>query len=306
MSEENAPDQCSEQPGDRPEPFLELQGGVISECYTTIDSEEEHRIYVYTHQILEDGSQVTRAHVEHSRGWVEPSHRQLTLEGARELARRDEAIAALLYAFGDELGLKAVRMVIEHNLTARQAYEVVSAFGGDDTLLDMVCRLADLGHPARSICEMVRLAIRTLPPPTDHYTLDGNTPVPCHNLLEWARWYETSDRIVAQTEVNGFRVSTVFLGIDHGWRGTPILFETMVFPDPPTGPIQYRYQTWEQAEEGHSEVIALVESLKNLNACVGCRHYHGQAYNGVMFVCGMYPYGWEGEEKCPDRESSYE
>jgi len=37
-------------------------------------------------------------------------------------------------------------------------------------------------------------------------------------------------------------------------------------------------------------------------ACVGCRNYHGQTYNGVMFVCGMYPYGWEGEQ-CPDWES---
>jgi len=46
-----------------------------------------------------------------------------------------------------------------------------------------------------------------------------------------------------------------------------------------------------------------VEPLLNEHpACVGCRHYHGQTYNGVMFVCGMYPYGWEGE-KCPDWES---
>lgn len=242
MSEENAPDQCSEQPGDRPEPFLELQGGVISECYTTIDSEEEHRIYVYTHQILEDGSQVTRAHVEHSRGWVEPSHRQLTLEGARELARRDEAIAGLLYAFGDELGLKAVRMVIEHNLTARQAYEVVSAFGDDDTLLDMACRLADHGYSVGSIVEMVRLGIRIQ-----------------SGVLERVG-------VNAQAAIESFaRIQRAFYQI--GNMGS-------VSPANPS--------------------------------CVGCRHYHGQAYNGVMFVCGMYPYGWEGEEKCPDRESSYD
>ncbi|MEL7316534.1 MAG: hypothetical protein AAFN08_16565, partial [Cyanobacteria bacterium J06559_3] len=24
-------------------------------------------------------------------------------------------------------------------------------------------------------------------------------------------------------------------------------------------------------------------------ACVGCRHYHGQAYSGNMLVCAMYP-----------------
>lgn len=34
-------------------------------------------------------------------------------------------------------------------------------------------------------------------------------------------------------------------------------------------------------------------------ACVGCRHYHGQVYSGNLLVCGMHPYGWEGEN-CPD------
>ena len=36
-------------------------------------------------------------------------------------------------------------------------------------------------------------------------------------------------------------------------------------------------------------------------ACVGCHHYHGQAYGGNLLVCGMHPYGWEGEN-CPDWE----
>lgn len=36
-------------------------------------------------------------------------------------------------------------------------------------------------------------------------------------------------------------------------------------------------------------------------ACIGCRNYHGQAYNGNLLVCGMHPYGWE-DENCPDWE----
>ncbi|MGF1513066.1 MAG: hypothetical protein ACFB5Z_05140 [Elainellaceae cyanobacterium] len=36
-------------------------------------------------------------------------------------------------------------------------------------------------------------------------------------------------------------------------------------------------------------------------ACVGCKHYHGRVYSGNLLVCGMHPYGWEGEE-CPDWE----
>jgi hypothetical protein len=38
-------------------------------------------------------------------------------------------------------------------------------------------------------------------------------------------------------------------------------------------------------------------------ACVGCRNYHGQIYNGNLFVCAMHPYGWE-TESCPDWESN--
>jgi hypothetical protein len=36
-------------------------------------------------------------------------------------------------------------------------------------------------------------------------------------------------------------------------------------------------------------------------ACIGCRHYHGQAYGGNLLVCAMHPHGWEGEN-CPDWE----
>ncbi|MGF1520687.1 MAG: hypothetical protein ACFBSF_00020 [Leptolyngbyaceae cyanobacterium] len=40
-------------------------------------------------------------------------------------------------------------------------------------------------------------------------------------------------------------------------------------------------------------------------ACVGCRHYHGQAYGGNMLVCAMYPYGPD-QEKCSDWESTWD
>ena len=57
--------------------------------------------------------------------------------------------------------------------------------------------------------------------------------------------------------------------------------------------------------ETTSPVGQTVEPMLNEHkACVGCRHYHGQAYNGVMFVCGMHPYGWD-DENCPDWESTW-
>lgn len=39
-------------------------------------------------------------------------------------------------------------------------------------------------------------------------------------------------------------------------------------------------------------------------ACMGCRHYHGQAYGGTLFVCAMHPYGCE-DQTCPDWESPW-
>jgi hypothetical protein len=38
------------------------------------------------------------------------------------------------------------------------------------------------------------------------------------------------------------------------------------------------------------------------SACVNCRHYHGQIYGGNLLVCGMHPYGWDGDN-CPDWEN---
>ncbi|HIK54932.1 MAG TPA: hypothetical protein IGS37_07200 [Synechococcales cyanobacterium M55_K2018_004] len=65
-----------------------------------------------------------------------------------------------------------------------------------------------------------------------------------------------------------------------------------------------------QIEASFSDAVSplsqTVDPLINQHpACVGCQHYHGQEYNGVMLVCGMHPYGWEGEE-CPDWESTWQ
>lgn len=57
---------------------------------------------------------------------------------------------------------------------------------------------------------------------------------------------------VARTEVGDVVVSTVFLGIDHGYGDEPLqLFETMTFP----GEDQWRYSTWDEAEHGHAQVV---------------------------------------------------
>lgn len=61
--------------------------------------------------------------------------------------------------------------------------------------------------------------------------------------------------------------------------------------------------TIDQAVEPMSHTV---EPLLNQHPiCVGCRHYHGHAYNGVMLVCAMHPYGIiDGSDSCPDKEST--
>lgn len=95
------------------------------------------------------------------------------------------------------------------------------------------------------------------------YILDGKTPVPCPNVLKWARWFETANRHVAKTQTNNGEVSTVFLGINHNWlpNGPPILFETMVFGGIFDKDCE-RYSTWEEAEEGHKRKVKYVTELE--------------------------------------------
>ena len=92
--------------------------------------------------------------------------------------------------------------------------------------------------------------------PHGRYVLDGRRPVAEPDLITWATWFETADRIVARTEHELFQVSTVFLGLDHSFgRGPPLLFETLVFlEDDETGEC-WRYATWDEAEAGHRRAV---------------------------------------------------
>jgi hypothetical protein len=103
------------------------------------------------------------------------------------------------------------------------------------------------------------------------YRLIGQTAVPVDTsdeagLLEAARAFSEDDRRVALTTVGPYRISTVFLGLDHNHMmdGPPILFETMTFLDT-TGPLagyevgneaDRRAATWLEAEEQHQKAVA--------------------------------------------------
>ncbi len=100
-------------------------------------------------------------------------------------------------------------------------------------------------------------------------------------LRRWVQWMEDhrSERIVAEDKIDPYWISTVFLGLDQQFSpGPPLLFETMIFERNEStcllidGNIQlidhvhsdldhlrWRYSTWEEAEQGHRNVAAMVK-----------------------------------------------
>lgn len=75
------------------------------------------------------------------------------------------------------------------------------------------------------------------------------------------------DKTVARDTVTvdgiDYLVSTVFLRLDHGYHGVPVVFETMVFqPDadhPWRSTYQERYSYPEQARRGHALAVEWVK-----------------------------------------------
>lgn len=91
------------------------------------------------------------------------------------------------------------------------------------------------------------------------WKLEGKKLMQC-SLDEWGRFFHSEEKIVAKTYVSGFEVSTIFLGIDHGWGdGLLHFFETMVFNIGSNTDLDLdRYSTYDQAETGHIEMVKRV------------------------------------------------
>jgi hypothetical protein len=92
---------------------------------------------------------------------------------------------------------------------------------------------------------------------------DQNNPIKANDVLEWGKFFEqTGRRQVARTNIGNVLISTVFLGIDHGWmENEPVLFETMIFNLPEEeDEYQTRCSTWQQALEMHNEAVRYVEA----------------------------------------------
>ena len=90
---------------------------------------------------------------------------------------------------------------------------------------------------------------------------------PCSEEEAQTQFKNPETKRVAMSYLDDYRISTVFLTIDHGVNEV-VLFETMVFSagDEDVAEMdcyQQRYQTWDEAWEGHMTVCKrLAEQIK--------------------------------------------
>lgn len=88
--------------------------------------------------------------------------------------------------------------------------------------------------------------------------------------------------VIAQEQVGPYWVSTVWLGLDHGFGrpGPPVIFETMVFGDTTATsslgePLdRVRYATEAEARAGHAAMVLLVRAT---TPAVDAEHAEGSA-----------------------------
>lgn len=103
---------------------------------------------------------------------------------------------------------------------------------------------------ARFNAEVARTSIK-------YYNPDGQvSDSPYDTMKAWEK-----DHRVADDYAGRYRISTIWLFIDHGfhWQNdaVPLIFETMVFPDGGYEELAMRrYATREEALEGHAQLLA--------------------------------------------------
>ena len=89
------------------------------------------------------------------------------------------------------------------------------------------------------------------------YTLDANEQPVGIQLSD-----VKTDRSVwprLKTDIGDYRVSTIFLTVDHNFEeGPPVLWETVVFSGKGHSVYEKRYTSGNDARRGHNEAIAWV------------------------------------------------
>ncbi len=91
-----------------------------------------------------------------------------------------------------------------------------------------------------------------------YYGMDGQ-PITYEQFISAIGYVE--DKTIARDIVNGFLVSTVWLGSNHNFDGgEPLIFETMIFKEGNWEDLYVdRYATREQALAGHAVALKWLE-----------------------------------------------
>lgn len=100
-----------------------------------------------------------------------------------------------------------------------------------------------------------------------YYIMDEQGRIKPATLMEYAEFTkDESNRRVDRTVLpDGTSISTVFLGLDHGYslfdenNHEPVLFETMIFGGK-YDDRQWRYCTLEEAQVGHNMIVACLKA----------------------------------------------
>ena len=93
------------------------------------------------------------------------------------------------------------------------------------------------------------------------YILKYKKPIKA-TIEEYSKWISKNpkQKVVKQELINDSKVSTVFLGLDHGWENNvPILWETMIFGGK-EDMYQDRYTSYKEALVGHEKAVNLVKN----------------------------------------------
>lgn len=110
-----------------------------------------------------------------------------------------------------------------------------------------------------------------------YYLLNEDKTTTPVNMLTWVENQDPNNKIVKQDYVTfmgkEFQVSTVFLGIDHGYDGIPLLFETMIFHKGTfTDLFCERYHTYDQALSKHEHIVKVMnEGCLEFKECLNLR-----------------------------------
>ena len=87
------------------------------------------------------------------------------------------------------------------------------------------------------------------------------------DISTWSKWLETANRTLKVTDMSKIIISTVFLGMEYNHNPTEELrlFGTLVMGGVMDGYL-VRYATWDEAIDGHHEVVGAVMLEEQMSA----------------------------------------